>query len=81
MYWRPRPGTRAWVIAMRCSAALTWRLPERVSLTRVVLPDDTGCGAVPFHRAYALFERNRLAPAVSPMIFGSSGIEVGGPVG
>jgi hypothetical protein len=44
-------GTAAWVMAMRCSAALTWRLPERVSRKQLVLPDQTGCGAVPFQRA------------------------------
>jgi hypothetical protein len=53
---------------MRCSAALTWRLPERVSRKRRVLPDQTGCGAAPFQLAYALLERKRRAPAVSPTI-------------
>ena len=42
---------RAWVMAIRCSAALVWRLPPRLSRNRSVLPDHTGIGAVPLHMA------------------------------
>jgi hypothetical protein len=62
-YSRPSVGVRAWVMAMRCSAALTWRLPPRLSLNLVALPDQAGCGAVPFQRANALLDRNRRASA------------------
>ena len=34
----------AWVSAMRCMAALSWRLPARLSRCRWVLLDQTGSG-------------------------------------
>jgi hypothetical protein len=42
---------RAWVIAMRCRAALSRRLPVRLSRCRVRFDDQTGSGAVPLWRA------------------------------
>jgi hypothetical protein len=33
---------------------LTWRLPERLRRWRVRLPEDTGCGAVPFQARIAV---------------------------
>src|SRR3954469_10465461 len=49
-----------WVSAMRCTAALSWRLPERVSRTRpAVRPDQTGIGAMPECRANAASEVKR----------------------
>jgi hypothetical protein len=51
--------------AMRWSAALTCRVPPRLS-RKLVLPLQTGIGAVPFQRANAARERNREAPAASP---------------
>ena len=54
--WPGLPASRIWVIAMRCRAALIWRLPERVSRTRpAVLPDHTGIGgaAVTGERGFA----------------------------
>ncbi len=54
-------------MAMRCRAALSWRLPERVIRTRpAVLPDHTGIGATPAWRAKAASLLNRVTPAVSP---------------
>jgi hypothetical protein len=54
---------------MRWTAALSWRLPDRVSRTRpLVLPDQTGMGAIPAWRANAASDRNRATPAVSPTI-------------
>lgn len=34
----------------------------------MLLPDQTGIGAVPFQRAKAALERKRVTPAVSPTI-------------
>ena len=57
--------------AMRCSAALSCRLPERVIRTRpAVLPDHTGIGATPPWRAKAASLLNRVTPAVSPTSLG-----------
>ena len=42
---------RAWVIAMRCSAALSCRFPVRLSRCRARFDDHTGSGAVPLWRA------------------------------
>lgn len=55
--------------AMRCGAALSWRLPARVIRTRqAVLPDQTGIGQTPACIANLASWANRAAPAVSPTI-------------
>jgi hypothetical protein len=73
--WRPRCMSsraggcrRAWVIAMRCRAALSCRFPVRDSRCRCLFDDQTGRGAVPLCRAKASLERNRCTRAVSPTI-------------
>ena len=50
---------RVWVNAMRCRAALSWRLPVRDKRCRCLFDDQTGSGAVPLSRAKASLERNR----------------------
>jgi hypothetical protein len=42
---------RAWVMAMRCNARLSCRLPVRLRRWRCLLPDHTGSGAVPLWQA------------------------------
>jgi hypothetical protein len=51
---------------MRCSAALAWRSPPRLSRCRLVLPDDAGTGLTPQSAAKAASEWSRwgLSPAV-----------------
>ncbi len=55
------------VIAMMCSAWLSWRSPPRLSLCWVRFPDEHGTGAVPVCRAKLASERNRSWPAVWPI--------------
>ena len=53
--------------AIRCRAALSWRLPDRVIRTRpAVLPDHTGIGRTPLWRANAASLLKRATPAASP---------------
>ena len=52
-YGRASGHERAWVSATRWIAALSCRLPARLSRCRSVLPDQTGVGAVPLCRAKA----------------------------
>src|SRR4051794_41961241 len=55
---------------MRWIAALSCRLPDRVSRTRpAVLPDQTGIGAIPAWRGDAGLGLKRAVPAGSPTIF------------
>ena len=49
-------------------ARLSCRSPPRCSRCRIVLPELAGIGAVPVCRAKHASLRNRLAPAVRPMI-------------
>ena len=58
---------RAWVIAMRWSAALVCRFPPRLSRNLVLLADQTGMWAIPAHMAYASRALNRVMSADSPM--------------
>ena len=67
-YSLPGPGSRSWVIAIRWRAALSWRLPPRLSRWRTELPDHTGIGADPLWFAKAAREWKRPTPAVSPTI-------------
>ncbi|CFD65874.1 Uncharacterised protein [Mycobacterium tuberculosis] len=54
---------------MRCRAALSWRLPERLSrIWPAVLPDHTGMGATAAWQAKAASLLNRVTPAASPTI-------------
>jgi hypothetical protein len=57
--------TRSWVIAIRCSAALSCRLPPRFSRCRCTLPDEAGMGATPACMAKAASDLNRRTSAVS----------------
>src|SRR5450759_1241446 len=41
------------VITARCSAALAWRLPPRLSRKRVIFPEEAGMGLVPQSAAKA----------------------------
>ena len=45
------PDLRHCVTPIRCSAALTCRLPPRLRRKRSLFDDHTGMGAVPFQRA------------------------------
>jgi hypothetical protein len=60
------------VMAIRCKAALSWRLPPRLSRCRTRLPDHTGIGAVPVCAANAARERKRpmgrARPATRPVV-------------
>ena len=51
-----------WIARFSC------RSPPRCSRCRIVLPELAGIGAVPACRAKHASLRNRLAPAVRPMI-------------
>lgn len=63
------PLSLIWVTVMRWIAVLSCRLPDLVSRTRpVVLPDQTGIGAIPAWRAKAASDLNRATPEVSPTI-------------
>jgi hypothetical protein len=57
------------VTAMRCSAALSCRLPERAIRTRpAALPDHTGIGATPAWRGNAASFVNRVVAAASGLV-------------
>jgi hypothetical protein len=58
---------RARVMAMMCSAWLSWRSPPRSSRWRSRWPEEHGIGAVPVWRAKLASVRNRSAPAVWPI--------------
>ena len=61
-------GSRwARVIAMMCSAWLSWRSPPRLSRCWVRCPEEHGIGAVPVCSAKLASVRNRLLPAVWPI--------------
>jgi hypothetical protein len=55
------------VIAIVCSARLSWRSPPRSSRCWVRCPEEQGIGAVPDWRPKQASERNRSAPAVRPI--------------
>lgn len=54
------------VRAMTCSARFAWRSPARLSLCRIVLPQEAGSGLVPHSAANdaSLVSRSGLPPAV-----------------
>lgn len=55
---------RARVIAMTCSARLSWRSPPRCRRWRARWPEEHWIGAIPAWRAKLASERKRFAPAV-----------------
>ena len=55
------------VIAMMCSAWLSWRSPPRLSRCCVRCPEEQGIGAVPDCSAKLASDLNRSAPAVRPI--------------
>ena len=55
--------------AMRCSAALSWRLPPRARRWRFVRPEEAGIGATPACIAKHASWRNRVGLPVSATIF------------
>ena len=57
------------LIARRCSAQLSWRLPPRSRRWRLVLPEEAGIGAAPPVRASLASVAKRSAPAISPISF------------
>ena len=61
---------RIWVTAMRCNAAFSCRLPDRVIRTRpAVSPDHTGIGRDTGVAGELASAVNRVIPADSPTIF------------
>src|SRR5215217_7371740 len=58
---------RPLVIASRCSALLSWRLPPRSRRCRCVCPEEAGIGAEPAVRATLASVAKRPAPAISPI--------------
>src|SRR5438270_8431470 len=58
--------TRACVIAIRCKAQLSWRLPPRSSRWRRCLPELASSGATPAGRASCASEAKRSIGPISP---------------